>query len=95
MAVDKCKFNETAIYFILFLNCVEVRQTSKFARTSATFCHTMSHTLAAFGKWGRCTEPRHFAPSLSHVADKPVALQRELESLESRHAPVTLRSLRE
>ena len=36
----------------LFLNYVEVQQTLKFARSSATFCHTRSHPWRTFGAHG-------------------------------------------
>jgi hypothetical protein len=77
MVVDKCIYNRIAIFIFLFLNCIEVQRRSKFARSSANFCHTMSRPLSAFGKWGPLGTLRR-------------VLQGELES---RHNPVTLRSL--
>jgi hypothetical protein len=52
--VDKCIFYRIVILVFLFLNSVEVQQTSKFACTSATFCHMVSHWLSVCGPPSNC-----------------------------------------
>jgi hypothetical protein len=54
IVVEKCIFYGMVILVFLFLNSVEVQQTSKFARTSATFCHMASRRLSVCGPPSNC-----------------------------------------
>jgi hypothetical protein len=77
IVVDKCIFYRIVILVFLFLNGVEVQQTlkSKFACTSATFCHMVSRRLSVYGLPSNCLLKYHLASN---------------SKLESCHSSVTL-----